>query len=64
MDEEQPKKKITLNNFFDQIVEIDQIANAALSNSNNLQSQLNAIQLDLARLIQTCLLYTSDAADE
>jgi len=53
MDEEQPKKKITLNNFFDQIVEIDQIANAALSNSNNLQSQLNAIQLDLARLIQT-----------
>lgn len=53
MDEDQPKKKITLNNFFEQIVEIDKIANAALSNSNNLQSQLNAIQLDLARLIQS-----------
>ena len=53
MDEDQPKKKITLNNFFEQIVEIDKIANTALSNSNNLQSQLNAIQLDLARLIQS-----------
>lgn len=53
MDEDQPKKKITLNNFFEQIVEIDKVANAALSNSNNLQSQLNAIQLDLARLIQS-----------
>ena len=32
MDEEQPKKKITLNNFFEQIVEIDKVANMALSN--------------------------------
>ena len=47
MDEEQPKKKITLNNFFEQIVEIDKVANMALSNSNMVQSQLNTIQLDL-----------------
>jgi hypothetical protein len=53
MDEEQPKKKITLNNFFEQIVEIDKVANMALSNSNMVQSQLNAIQLDLKRLIES-----------
>ena len=53
MDEEQPKKKITLNNFFEQIVEIDKVANAALTNSNMVQSQLNAIQLDLKRLIES-----------
>ena len=53
MDEEQPKKKITLNNFFEQIVEIDRVANAALTNSNMVQSQLNAIQLDLKRLIES-----------
>ena len=53
MDEEQPKKKITLNNFFEQIVEIDKVANAALTNSNVVQSQLNAVQLDLKRLIES-----------
>ena len=53
MDEEQPKKKITLNNFFEQIVEIDKVANMALSNSNMVQSQLNTIQLDLKRLIES-----------
>ena len=53
MDEEQPKKKITLNNFFEQIVEIDKVANAALTNSNMVQSQLNAIQLDLKRLVES-----------
>ena len=53
MDEEQPKKKITLNNFFEQIVEIDKVANAALTNSNNLRSQLNAVQLDLKRLVES-----------
>ncbi len=53
MDEEQPKKKITLNNFFEQIVEIDKVANAALSNSNNLQTQLNSVQVDLKRLIES-----------
>ena len=53
MDEEQPKKKITLNNFFEQIVEIDKVANAALTNSNMVQSQLNAIQFDLKRLIES-----------
>ena len=53
MDEEQPKKKITLNNFFEQIVEIDKVANAALTNSNMVQSQLNAGQMDLKRLIES-----------
>ena len=53
MDEEQPKKKITLNNFFEQIVEIDKVANMALSNSNMVQSQLNAVQMDLKRLIES-----------
>ena len=53
MDEEQPKKKITLNNFFEQIVEIDKVANVALTNSNMVQSQLNAIQLDLKRLVES-----------
>ena len=53
MDEEQPKKKITLNNFFEQIVEIDKVANAALTNSNVVQSQLNAVQLDLKRLVES-----------
>ena len=53
MDEEQPKKKITLNNFFGQIVEIDKVANMALSNSNMVQSQLNTIQLDLKRLVES-----------
>ena len=53
MDEDQPKKKITLNNFFESIVEIDKVAQTALSNTSNLQSQFNAIQLDLARLVQT-----------
>ena len=53
MDEEHPKKKITLYNFFEQIVEIDKVANAALTNSNMVQSQLNAIQLDLKRLIES-----------
>ena len=53
MDEEQPKKKITLNNFFEQIVEIDRVANAALTNSNMVQSQLNAVQLDLKRLVES-----------
>ena len=53
MDEEQPQKKITLNNFFEQIVEIDKVANAALTNSNMVQSQLNAVQLDLKRLIES-----------
>ena len=53
MDEEQPKKKITLNNFFEQIVEIDKVANAALTNSNMVQSQLNAVQLDLKRLVES-----------
>ena len=53
MDEDQPKKKITLNNFFEQIVEIDKVANAALTNSNMVQSQLNAVQLDLKRLVES-----------
>ena len=53
MDEEQSKKKITLNNFFEQIVEIDKVANAALTNSNMVQSQLNAVQLDLKRLVES-----------
>tara|TARA_B100001778_G_scaffold330630_1_gene333446 strand:+ start:115 stop:1521 length:1407 start_codon:yes stop_codon:yes gene_type:complete len=53
MDEDKPKKKITLSNFFEQIVEVDKVAQTALSNSNNLQSQFNAIQLDLSRLIET-----------
>ena len=53
MDEEQPKKKITLNNFFEQIVEIDKVANAALSNSNNLQTQLKSVQIDLKRLTES-----------
>ena len=53
MDEDQPKKKITLNNFFESIVEIDKVAQTALSNTSNLQSQFNAIQLDLSRLVQT-----------
>tara|TARA_B100001778_G_scaffold333328_1_gene341618 strand:- start:1399 stop:2703 length:1305 start_codon:yes stop_codon:yes gene_type:complete len=53
MDEEQPQKKITLNNFFEQIVEIDKVANAALTNSNMVQSQLNAVQLDLKRLVES-----------
>ena len=53
MDEEQPKKKITLNNFFEQIVEIDKVANMALSNSNMVQSQLSAVQMDLKRLIES-----------
>ena len=53
MDEEQVQKKITLNNFFEQIVEIDRVANAALTNSNNLRSQLNAVQLDLKRLVES-----------
>ena len=53
MDEEQPQKKITLNNFFEQIVEVNKVANAALTNSNNLRSQLNAVQLDLKRLAES-----------
>jgi len=53
MDEERPQKKITLNNFFEQIVEIDKVASAALTNSNNLRSQLNAVQLDLKRLVES-----------
>ena len=53
MDEEQPQKKITLNNFFEQIVEVNKVANAALTNSNNLGSQLNAVQLDLKRLVES-----------
>ena len=53
MDEEQSKKKITLNNFFEQIVEIDKVANAALTNSNMVQSQLNAVQMDLKRLVES-----------
>ena len=53
MDEERPKKKITLNNFFEQIVEIDKVANMALSNSNMVQSQLSAVQMDLKRLIES-----------
>ena len=53
MDEEQPQKKITLSNFFEQIVEVNKVANAALTNSNNLRSQLNAIQLDLKRLVES-----------
>ena len=53
MDEEQPQKKITLNNFFEQIVEVNKVANAALTNSNNLRSQLNAVQLDLKRLVES-----------
>ena len=53
MDEDQSKNKINTDSFFDQISTIDQIANTALSNSNNLQSQLNAVQLDLQRLIQS-----------
>ena len=53
MDEDQPKKKITLNNFFEQIVEIDKVAQTALANSNNLELQFKSIQLDLTRLVQT-----------
>ena len=53
MDEEQPQKKITLNNFFEQIVEVNKVASAALTNSNNLRSQLNAVQLDLKRLVES-----------
>ena len=53
MDEEQPQKKITLNNFFEQIVEVNKVANAALTNSNMVQSQLNAVQLDLKRLVES-----------
>ena len=53
MDEDQSKNKINTDSFFDQISTIDQIANTALSNSNNLQSQLNAVQLDLQRLIES-----------
>ncbi len=53
MDEEQPQKKITLNNFFEQIVEVNKVANAALTNSNSLRSQLNAVQLDLKRLVES-----------
>ena len=53
MDEEHPQKKITLNNFFEQIVEVNKVANAALTNSNNLRSQLNAVQLDLKRLVES-----------
>ena len=53
MDEEQVQKKITLNNFFEQIVEVNKVANAALTNSNMVQSQLNAVQLDLKRLIES-----------
>ena len=53
MDEEQPQKKITLSNFFEQIVEVNKVANAALTNSNNLRSQLNAVQLDLKRLVES-----------
>ena len=53
MDEEQPQKKITINNFFEQIVEVNKVANAALTNSNNLRSQLNAVQLDLKRLVES-----------
>ena len=53
MDEDQPKKKITLNNFFEKIVEIDKVAQTALTNSNNLELQFKSIQLDLTRLVQT-----------
>ena len=53
MDEEQPQKKITLSNFFEQIVEVNKVANAALTNSNSLRSQLNAVQLDLKRLVES-----------
>ena len=53
MDEDQPKKKITINNFFEQIVEIDKVAQTALTNSNNLELQFKSIQLDLTRLVQT-----------
>ena len=53
MDEEQVQKKITLNNFFEQIVEVNKVASAALTNSNNLRSQLNAVQLDLKRLVES-----------
>ena len=53
MDEDQPKKKITLNNFFEQIVEIDKVAQTALTNSNNLELQFKSIQIDLTRLVQT-----------
>ena len=53
MDEDQSKNKINTDSFFDQISTIDQIATTASSNSNNLQSQLNAVQLDLQRLIES-----------
>ena len=53
MDEDQPKKKITLKNFYEQIVEIDKVAQTALTNSNNLELQFKSIQLDLTRLVQT-----------
>ena len=53
MDEDPPQKKITLNNFFEQIVEVNKVASAALTNSNNLRSQLNAVQLDLKRLVES-----------
>ena len=48
------KKKITANNFFEQIVEVNKVSSTKKpTNSNNLRSQLNAVQLDLKRLVES-----------
>jgi len=50
---ETSEKRITLSNFFEQIVEVDKVANKALKQSNESVSISEKNKLDLERLIQT-----------
>jgi len=47
------EKRITLNNFFEQVVEVDKVANKALKQSNESVSISEKNKLDLEKLIQT-----------
>jgi len=50
---ETSEKRITLSNFFEQIVEVNKVANKALKQSNESVSISEKNKLDLERLIQT-----------
>ena len=61
---ETSKKRITLSNFFEQIVEIDKVANKALKQSNESVSISERTKLDLERLIQTLrITFDGDSAN-
>ena len=61
---ETSQKRITLSNFFEQIVEIDKVANKALKQSNESVSISERTKLDLERLIQTLrITFDGDSAN-